>query len=264
MSTAVRLQRESDYWDAAHTGDVRTPARRFYAIGEARDRRYRDWVREAGAGPGRRALELGACLAGAGLDLARSGTDVTAIDISPATVEQARANAAALGLEDRMDLRVMDAEELDFPDGTFDVVCASAVIHHLDLDRAVPEIVRVLRPDGEAIFAEPLGHNPLINRYRRRTPEMRTPDEHPLTMEDLDLLGRHFGTVEAAWFHLTSLAAVPLAGTGAFAPVLAGLERLDRALFRLPSLRRAAWYVVLRLADPRTPGSSPAKPRREP
>ncbi len=138
MSTAVRLQRESDYWDAAHTGDVRTPARRFYVIGASRERRYRDWVMDAGAGPGRRALELGACLAGAGLDLARSGTDVTAIDISPATVEQARANAAALGLEDRMDLRVMDAEDLDLPDETFDVVCASAVIHHLDLDARDP------------------------------------------------------------------------------------------------------------------------------
>ena len=262
MSTAVRLQRESDYWDAAHTGDVRTPARRFYVIGAARERRYRDWVMDAGAGPGRRALELGACLAGAGLDLARSGTDVTAVDISPATVEQARANAAALGLEDRMDLRVMDAEDLDLPDDTFDVVCASAVIHHLDLERAIPEVVRVLRPGGQAVFAEPLGHNPLINRYRRRTPEMRTPDEHPLTMEDLHMLGRHFGTVEAEWFHLASLAAVPLAGTAAFGPAVAGLDRLDRALFRVPALRRAAWYVVLRLADPRS-NPSPPRPRRE-
>jgi SAM-dependent methyltransferase len=255
MSTAVRLQRESAYWDAAHTGDVRTPARRFYVIGASRDRRYRDWVMAAGAGPGRRALELGACLAGAGLDLARSGTDVTAVDISPATVAQARENARAQGLEDRMDLRVMDAEDLDLPDGAFDVVCGSAIIHHLDLARAIPEVVRVLRPGGQAVFAEPLGHNPLINRYRRRTPQMRTPDEHPLTTDDLELLGRHFRTVETAWFHLASLAAVPLAGTPAFAPAVAGLELLDRALFRIPAVRRAAWYVVVRLADPRMPGS---------
>jgi SAM-dependent methyltransferase len=261
MSTAIRLQRESDYWDAAHTGEVRTPARRFYAVAASRDRRYRDWVLEAGAGPGRRALELGACLAGAGLDLARAGTAVTAIDISPATVEQARRNAEALGVADRMDLRVMDAEELDFPDASFDVVCASAVIHHLDLDRAIPEVVRVLRPGGRAVFAEPLGHNPLINRYRRRTPEMRTPDEHPLTMDDLDLLARHFGAVETSWFHLAALAAVPLAGRPAFGPVLAGLEAVDRALFRLPPLRRAAWYAVMRLTGPRRPGTSPALTR---
>jgi hypothetical protein len=84
---------------------------------------------------------------------------------------------------------------------------------------------------------------------------MRTPDEHPLTLDDLALLARHFGTVETAWFHLAALAAVPLAGRPSFAPVLRGLERVDRALFRLPALRRAAWYAVIRLGDPRPAGS---------
>jgi SAM-dependent methyltransferase len=253
MSAAVRLQRESEYWDAAHTGDVRTPARRYYAIGASRERRYREWTLEAAAGPGRTALELGACLDGAGLDLARTGTRVTAIDISPATVQQAARRAAAEGLADRMEFRVMNAEELAMPDASYDLVCASAVIHHLDLDRAIPEVVRVLRPGGQAVFTEPLGHNPLINAYRRRTPAMRTPDEHPLTTDDLAMLGRHFETVEVAWFHLSSLLAVRLAAAAAFGPALAALELLDRALFRVPALRRMAWYAVVRLSGPRRP-----------
>jgi SAM-dependent methyltransferase len=258
VETIARLQRESAFWDSAHTGDVRTPARRFYAIAAQRERLYRDWVMEAGAGPGRHALELGASQAGAAFPLARSRAAVTGIDISPATVEQANAKAAAEGLADRLAFAVMDAEALDFPDRSFDLVCASAVIHHLDLGRAIPEVVRVLVPSGQAVFTEPLGHNPLINLYRQRTPAMRTPDEHPLLMDDLRLLARHFGRVEVAWFHLTSLLAVPLAGSPAFGPALAGLERLDRALFRVPALRRMAWYVVVRLSRPRRrPGVRP-------
>jgi hypothetical protein len=50
-----------------------------------------------------------------------------------------------------------------------------------DLSLACSEIARVLRPGGPAIFVEPLGHNPLINAYRKRTPALRTVDEHPPT-----------------------------------------------------------------------------------
>lgn len=35
-------------------------------------------------------------------------------------------------------------------------------------------------------FSEPLGHNPIINWYRNRTPEMRTEDEHPLLIKDIE------------------------------------------------------------------------------
>ena len=38
-------------------------------------------------------------------------------------------------------------------------------------------------PGGLAVFMEPLGRNPLINRYRRLTLTLRTVDEYPLMME---------------------------------------------------------------------------------
>jgi len=98
------------------------------------------------------------------------------------------------------------------------------------------------------VFVEALGHNPLINRYRRRTPELRTVEEHPLHVGDLELAKRYFADASFEYFHPTSLAALPLRRQRAF-PALAGaLERADQALFRrVPYLRRHAWMAVLRL-----------------
>ena len=125
------------------------------------------------------------------------------------------------------------------------------MIHHLELDRAYAELARVLPPGGSAIFVEPLGHNPLINLYRRRTPTLRTPDEHPLLMRDLAAAERHFGVVRARFFHLASLLAVPLRGSAAFENALELFENTDRALFRtLPFARRYAWQVAIEFSRP--------------
>lgn len=242
----TRLEREANFWDTAHTEGLRAPAQRFYAIREGREALYRRWCYEAAAGLGRRALELGAFTGGAGFSLAWSGTDVTGIDISPATVNGANAIAQEHGLEDTLAYRVMDAENLEYEDATFDLVCGTAIVHHLDLDRVLPEVDRVLRPGGWAIFTEPMAGNPLIEAYRRRTPDMRTEDEHPLTPDDLGRLWDHFVHVEVEYFHLASLAAVPLAGSRLFGPALRVLERLDRRLFHFRTARGWAWYVVLR------------------
>lgn len=73
---------------------------------------------------------------------------VVAVDLTPEMIEQARALAASRGL-DNVEARVMDAEALDLPDQSFDVVTARIAPHHfLDIRRAVREMARVLRPGG--------------------------------------------------------------------------------------------------------------------
>ncbi len=44
-------------------------------------------------------------------------------------------------------------------------VLGKQILHHLDMTQAVPEIARVLRPGGRAVFLEPLIHNPLLEGY---------------------------------------------------------------------------------------------------
>ena len=61
-------------------------------------------------------------------------------------------------------------EQLPFGPDRFDVVVGKAVLHHLDVARAAPELHRVLRPGGRAAFAEPLGTNPVIAFARDHIP----------------------------------------------------------------------------------------------
>lgn len=253
MSTQ-RLSREQEFHDRAFAEDTRSSVGRFYAVARSSQRFYEAQLRrrcaeatvlEYGCGQGSSAYEL----AGAG---ARS---VLGIDISPVAIEQARERAERAGCADGTRFAVMDAEHLDAGDDTFDLCCGTAILHHLDLDRAFAELARTLRPGGSALFYEPLGHNPAINLYRRLTPELRTEDEHPLHREDLDRAGQWFGRVEERYFHMTALAAAGVYGHAPFHPLLAGLEHVDRALFRLlPVARRWAWVVVLSLSEPVKPG----------
>lgn len=252
----ARLAAEAAFHDALTESDGR-PADRFYAINRESPRSgwsfYCDLLlREAGARRSPRILEYGSGIGGfSGLMLAEHGFASVGVDISPASVAAAQAHADAefpgLGLE----YRVMNCEALDLDDDSFDLVCGNGILHHLVLDRAYHEVARVTAPDGCAVFSEPLGHNPLINLYRRRTPEQRTDDEHPLRVDDLRLARRYFGDVEVHYFHLFDLLALPFMGRRAGRPLLRALACADGAAFRLvPPLRRQAWYSVLRLARP--------------
>jgi ubiquinone/menaquinone biosynthesis C-methylase UbiE len=77
------------------------------------------------------------------------GADLTGIDLTTRAVEHTSRRLAAFGL--RSDVRVMDAENLEFPDATFDLVYSWGVLHHSpDTAKAVREVYRVLKPGGEA------------------------------------------------------------------------------------------------------------------
>lgn len=186
------------------------------------------------------------------LDLAKRGATVGAFDISAEAVRRTRGVLAADGYSDRCRVARMGAERLDYPDESFDMAIGFAIIHHLDLDLAIPELYRVLKPGGVAYFAEPLGNNPLINLYRRLTPQYRTEDEKPLDLDALAPLLDRFREVEHMDFYLTALAAVALVylplGRRLYPSVNRRLMKLDdRLLRRFPGLGRFAWYTILTL-----------------
>jgi SAM-dependent methyltransferase len=241
-----RKIRERDFHDAAFGGETERRSNRFYALAESSSADYRKTLFSLATG--RRILEYGCGPDSYAFALAPSA-DVVAIDISPVAIERARVDAQVRGLQ--IDLRVMDAETLEFRSASFDVVCGKAILHHLDLERAYSEIARVLKPDGVAIFWEPLGHNALINLYRARTPNERTPDEHPLLIGDLELARRFFQSVSLRFYHLATLAAIPFLSTPLAAPLAKTLDSIDRMLFAVaPPMRRYAWVCVLVLSNP--------------
>ena len=101
--------------------------------------------------PGGRLLEIGCSMGTDLLQLARRGFQVTGIDLTEAGIELARSRFDMYGLDG--ELRVSDAETLDFPDDTFDVVYSFGVLHHtVDTEKSISEVRRVLRPGGKAVI----------------------------------------------------------------------------------------------------------------
>ena len=79
--------------------------------------------------------------------LARLGYEVTAVDYTENMLEEARKNAAHYGVD--IDFRRMDAQNLDFEDGIFDLVISRNVLWNLEQpEQAYREWLRVLKPNG--------------------------------------------------------------------------------------------------------------------
>ena len=81
---------------------------------------------------------------------ASEGAEVFGIDITEAGIELCRKRFEILDLKG--DFRIADAEDIPFPDNSFDCVCSMGVLHHVpNTQKALDEIYRVLKPGGRLI-----------------------------------------------------------------------------------------------------------------
>jgi ubiquinone/menaquinone biosynthesis C-methylase UbiE len=243
-----RLKNEQAFHDHRFGGeDVRDKVGKFYAANKHLDDRYVELV--ASLSKGKKLLEYG-CGSGSGsVQWLEFGAELTGIDISPEGIKAAQ--EAIAKTKYKAEYFVMNAEDLTFEDNYFDVIVGSAIIHHLILDAAYKELARVLKKDGHLILSEPLGHNPIINLYRKLTPQMRTVDEHPLLMKDLDLLKKYFQNVEIEYFSLTTIMAVPFRNSKAYEPVSNFFRKIDELIFKIPFMRKFAWYIIINASNPK-------------
>jgi 2-polyprenyl-3-methyl-5-hydroxy-6-metoxy-1,4-benzoquinol methylase len=190
-------------------------------------------------------LEFGCGMGAMSTLLARSGARVSAFDISPGSIAVARRRAELHGVADRIEFVVSAAERLPYDAGRFDIAVGRAVLHHLDVKQAGPELHRVLCDGGRAAFSEPMGTNPVIAFARDHLPypgkNPRGADV-PLSYEDLAAWEQPFS--EAHHREVQLLAALERA----LGVHLAPLDRADDWLLeRFPGLRRLCRYVVMRM-----------------
>lgn len=154
---------------------------------------------------GLRILDLGCGLGEAAISFAKRGATVVAVDVSDVSLERGRAAAQKVGVP--VDFQKVYDSTLPFEDGTFDLVFGNGVLHHIDLSGSLPEIRRVLKSSGFGFFIEPTTGNPLIAVYRVLASKKRSPDEHPLTSTEYDLVRKTFDRVEITPFQLFTTAA---------------------------------------------------------
>ncbi len=92
-------------------------------------------------------LEIGCGMGTMAMNWARTGAQLTAVDLNDTAVEQTRARFVLHGLDG--DIRSADARALEFADGQFDYVYSWGVLHHSpDIERSIAELLRVLKPGG--------------------------------------------------------------------------------------------------------------------
>ncbi|RNC92268.1 MAG: class I SAM-dependent methyltransferase [Allomuricauda sp.] len=242
-----RLRDEQDFHNQIFEEQTRDKVGRFYAINKSIHESYEDFI--LSHPQSKTYLEYG-CGMGKGdrlEELAKQGANCHGIDISDYAINQLSGEAQEKKLN--IDYQVMNAEEMTFKDDYFDVIFGTGILHHLDLEKAYKSISEKLKPDGTAIFIEPLGHNPIINGFRNKTPEIRTEDEHPLLMKDLKQAESYFENIEVKHFYLTTLALPLVFKKNIPNGLLKFFNGVDGILFKiLPFLRKHSWQVLLKFS----------------
>jgi ubiquinone/menaquinone biosynthesis C-methylase UbiE len=199
-------ERVRAFWQAHPCGvkfaDAEPGTPRFYELVEAH-RYATEWhipsAADFAGARGLKVLEIGCGLGTDGAQFAKAGADYTGVDLTDAAVELARRRFELFNLTGKF--QTADAEQLNFPDESFDLVYSHGVLHHTpDTAKAIREIHRVLGPGGRAIVMlyhrNSYNYRVNISLLRRAGAQLLRWDHgvglvHKLTGEPLDKLEEH-------------------------------------------------------------------------
>ncbi len=225
---------------------------KYYAITGASEDYKHKWL-EKYAKKGKKIIDFACGNGENGIYAATCGAECIGIDISPEGVENSNANAEKLEVSDHCKFLEMDGENMTFEDNSFDLGIEYGALHHVDLDKALSELARILKPNAKMMCVEAMRHNPLIHWYRQRTPHLRTEWEvdHILGVESLDIMRKYFNQVDVKFFHLTSLVLVPFRKTFLFRPLLPIFNAIDRVLLSNQFIGKYGWIMAIELSEPK-------------
>lgn len=111
---------------------------------------YEKIVRRGLCTAGQKVLDLGTGTGVFPRNMYRFGAEWCATDICKEQIEHARRLSEASGM--RICYQTAAAEDIDFPDGTFDVVTACQCFWYFDLEKLLPKLLRVLKRDGRLLL----------------------------------------------------------------------------------------------------------------
>lgn len=253
-----RQRREQEYYEEYSR---RFPSRNVnFDPVEGRERRpwnsywfVYDFVRNIYPGPTQTLLDFGCGSGETSIMCAHLGYEVHAFDISPGNVDLARKLAEEYKFQDRVHFSVQVAEAVDYPDEMFDVVLGIDILHHVEIEAAMQEVRRVLRPGGIAVFREHI-EAPIFDRLRNSWVGRRiisneksferniTEDERKLNKADMAIIRRILPALDVHRFRLTSRLNALLPSHR----LVVACEKLDQRIFHwLPPLRVFGGSVVL-------------------
>lgn len=234
-------KREQLFWDerAAATaprvryyGDLtNTPDRKIMAL-------HRYALSLLGNVEGKKILDCGCGYGALSCHLAKRGARMTAIDVSPRSLAVAEEWFRRNQVIHLIDRRVVSLHDVSFEDESFDFIIGSCILHHLDLEEAMPKLRRLLKKDGRAVFVENNGSNPLLMFVRNKILAplgMRrgSPDESPIDAGKFAIIRRHFPDARRHFPEMIFFRFVASFFFKDFGPLRRALERFDSVFARL-------------------------------
>jgi ubiquinone/menaquinone biosynthesis C-methylase UbiE len=246
MDEAERLQREREFFDASS-------AAQFEAEPPPPTEHMRALFGLLGDVDGQTVLDCGCGAGELANRIARTARHVAAFDLSVESVRLMRARAIREGITPPGGLSSV-MERLPFADVSFDAAVGASILHHVDVQDALREVKRVLKPGARAIFIENQVTNPFLRFARNRltgrlgVARLGTLDEHPLVARDYDAIRRLFPSVrlhypDFRFFGLISRNVLKYRRALWLAKVFA---KLDEWIYRfLPPLRKYGYHVII-------------------
>lgn len=228
-------------------GDERRPWNSYWRLYEV--------VRNAHQHSSQRLLDFGCGLGNASMCYAQIGYRVSGFDVCEENIVECRRKAERYGFSEQTDFSLQAAEQLDYPDETFDVVAGFDILHHVEVEPALREARRVLKPGGIAVFREfvevpifdavrnsPLGTRLVSNETS--IADHRTEDEEKLNREQVRVVHSVFPNADVIRFNLFSRFSRFFPNRHPERP--SKVERLDQFVFRaLPFSRLFGGDVVM-------------------
>lgn len=224
---------------------------KYYSITGLSEKYKNNWL-DKECSKGKKILDFACGNGENGIYAAVSGAECIGIDISPEGVENANKNAKKFKVDGNCKFFEMDGENMTFKTNTFDLGVEYGALHHVDLDLALSELARVIKPNGKMVCIEAIRHNPIIHWYRKKTPHLRTEweVEHILGVESFNVMKKYFKNINVKYFHLTALALVPLRKSFVFPLLLPIFNFLDNILLSNKFIGKYAWIMAIELSNP--------------
>ncbi|HAZ16974.1 MAG: hypothetical protein UV70_C0008G0030 [Parcubacteria group bacterium GW2011_GWA2_43_13] len=148
-------------------------------------------------------LEIGCGNGEISVWFAKNGAEVYGIDISDESIAIAERRSRENGITEQTHFLVSPGEYTHFLDSFFDIIFINVSLHHLEVEQALNEFKRVLKPNGIFVAVEPCVFSKTIQTIRTSKLitslypiRQETPTERILFSDDLELIKRIFTDIE--------------------------------------------------------------------
>lgn len=247
---------EQLFWDRIGTETKVEDVQKVVAMVESNP-----WIRKLvdllGDFQDKRVLDCGCGVGNLSIYIAMRDAHVEGFDISSEMVKVACANAEKNGANSKCSFLCSSFANLPYRDISFDLAVGAYVLHHVNIERAVRELHRVLKPGGRAVFTETWGKNPLLvwaGKYlagRFGIAKYGTKYEHPITTADIKKMRKVFSEV---YLEFPEFIFFKKAATNVFrwkkhlkfiTDILVKMD--DFVTRQFPSLNKYGYYCIIKL-----------------